>query len=241
MDENEVLQYFKKETADHRMKIENDNEIFRHINFSRGGSSIYHFTLTTWPGHLCIGGDCGTYVFSRIYDMFNFFRMHWRNSQRSDGELVINPGYWAEKLQGGGGDHKALYTEWSPEDFEQRVQDIYDDWLENYDVKAYADAEYLEEARKIVAEEIATLKRNSNSEWEAASAIDGFSSEHISIYPYDFWETSSCRRLQSGFIWCLYAIVWGIRQYDMLKLAESSINKALPILDCAKVQDVCHG
>jgi hypothetical protein len=34
------------------------------------------FDVVTWPGHLSISGDMGCFVFTRVDDMFTFFRGH---------------------------------------------------------------------------------------------------------------------------------------------------------------------
>jgi hypothetical protein len=92
-------QQFLSNVKNHTMKIIKDDDLHRHISFSNNGSNIYRFDLITWPGSLCIDGDCGTYVFRRITDMFEFFRVddHDFNKNR-DGGLSINTGYWGEKL-----------------------------------------------------------------------------------------------------------------------------------------------
>ncbi|HEJ9146340.1 TPA: hypothetical protein SML79_000304 [Serratia marcescens] len=219
---DEVLARFKRDVSSHTMSIENDNGVFRHLHFARGRSSCYHFTLTTWPGHLCISGDMGTYVFSRLHDMFNFFRMDKHDFMRNGGELSINPGYWSEKLQHGGhGYRRDVYTEWSPEAFEARAQEYLDDWLECA-ADDFDDEEAFEEAKEEAIEAIAELKLASGYEYEAVTAVHDFSCEHIELT--DFFETS-CREASNGYIWCLYAIAWGIQQYDISKLAGSAMDK----------------
>ena len=81
---------FEAETQNHSMEIiADDGGVNRCIRFSNNGSMVHSFTLTTWPGHLCISGDMGTVVFKRTDDMFEFF---------GNGE-DISPGYWGEKIQ----------------------------------------------------------------------------------------------------------------------------------------------
>ncbi|MBO1811012.1 hypothetical protein J4G53_22435 [Serratia ureilytica] len=222
MKEKNVLERFKCDTRNHSMSVDNDNGVFRHLHFSRGGSSCYHFTLTSWPGHLCISGDMGTYVFSRLYDMFDFFCMDKYDFIRNEGELSINPGYWSEKLQHGGrGYCREVYTEWSPEAFEARAQEYLDDWLE-YAADDFDDEEAFEEAKEEAVEAIEELKLASGYEYEAVTAVHDFSCKHIDLT--DFFE-ASCREASNGYIWCLYAIVRGIQQYDISKLAGSAIDK----------------
>lgn len=223
MDRKEILAHFKEDTKNHRLVVENDNGVFRHLHFARGRSSIYHFTLTTWPGHLCISGDCGTYVFSRLHDMLDFFRMDKHDFMRSEGELSINPGYWAEKLQHGGGYRRELYTEWSSSAFEEQVQEMHDNWLESFDPEDYDSEEEAEAAKADVLSDIKDLKNASSDEWEAVAAVREFYSDHIDLQ--DFWESGECREMTHGFIWCLYAIAWGIQQYDIRRLAEKAMDK----------------
>ena len=79
---------FKKSVADHKMTVENDNGIHRSLYFGKPKSGSCHFRINTWPGHLCISGDMGTFVFSRLPDMFEFFRGDRANLH-----------YWAEKVE----------------------------------------------------------------------------------------------------------------------------------------------
>ena len=82
----EAKNYFNN--RDYKMEVIHDSGIHRHLKFTDNGKWDGHFFITTWPDHLCISGDMGTFVFSRIHDMVNFF----------SGEY-INPEYWEEKVQ----------------------------------------------------------------------------------------------------------------------------------------------
>lgn len=84
---------FLNDVKDHKIEVINNNGVFRHLRFSKG-SFDQQFDIVTWPWRLCFTGDMGTYVFSRVDDMFNFFR---RKPETSNG-LYINLGYWAEKV-----------------------------------------------------------------------------------------------------------------------------------------------
>lgn len=91
--EEEILAKFLKNTENHTLKIEMDSGVHRSLLFSKLGSSVYHYRITTWPGHLCISGDMGTFVFCRLHDMFDFFEQGT--------PLKINPSYWGGKLVAG--------------------------------------------------------------------------------------------------------------------------------------------
>lgn len=79
----------KRTIRAHEMTVLHDDGLYRHIRFCSPDCNFYWFDLITWPGHLTVNGDCGTFTFSRVEDMFGFFRGH-----------RINPQYWAEKICG---------------------------------------------------------------------------------------------------------------------------------------------
>lgn len=201
---------FKSVTKNHTMKVNADNGINRSILFSTDGDSCGHYTLTTWYNHLCISGDYGTFVFQRTDDMFKFFR----------GD-TINPSYWGEKLQSisrwGG------YEEYCPKMFEENVLDYVEDQLEDLD----------EETKKDVLEEIQydILSMAHDGGVRAYDAVHDFDNEHVSFE--DFWECKS-DKFSYQYIWCLYAIIEGIKRYDEFKesipkLPECRINSDMMI------------
>ena len=224
MTREEMLPRFRRDIRNHVMHIFRDDKAYRHILFKAPGTTCYHFELLTWPGYLTICGDCGTYTFRRVSDMFAFFRMDEHDFHYSNGELSINVGYWAEKLQHGNGYRHELFTEWDEDAFNKLVDEYYQSWLEGFDETQHEEPD---EVKSTVNMEIADLKKAGDDEFEAVIAVREFCSQYIEIY--DFWEGDSCRRPTSGFLWCLYAIVWGIQAYDREKLLTPAINKFLAI------------
>lgn len=91
---------FRRDTADHEMTVLHGDGLYRHLRFRDPTSSFSWFDLITWPHNLAINGGMGSYAFSRMEDMFEFFR---------GGD--INPGYWAEKLRAAGQDGVKSYSE----------------------------------------------------------------------------------------------------------------------------------
>lgn len=122
---------FLKDVATHEMHILHEDGVYRHIRFKRPGTGCMHFDLITYPGYLVYSGDIGCYVFSRLDDMFEFFRSE-RKYKTGDG-LKINLGYWSEKLQAtdsngsSPGDGAIEYSECL---FRQRVKEAFDDAAE---------------------------------------------------------------------------------------------------------------
>jgi hypothetical protein len=66
-------EHFLNDIKKHSMSIRKDEGMYRHLTFTNNDSSFYQFDLITWPGHLTISGDMGTYTFACIPDMFDFF------------------------------------------------------------------------------------------------------------------------------------------------------------------------
>jgi hypothetical protein len=90
---------FLDDVENHKIRIIRDDGNDRHIRFRKPNTVCYGFDLITWFGHLCISGDCGTFVFRRIEDMFTFFRMSENyHKLYPDRKLHINPQYWHEKV-----------------------------------------------------------------------------------------------------------------------------------------------
>ena len=61
-----VHKSFLADTQDHKLSILKDDGVYRHIKVSKPNEGSYHYYITTWPWHLCISGDMGTWVFSRV-------------------------------------------------------------------------------------------------------------------------------------------------------------------------------
>ena len=187
------FEQFMKDIAGHSMEVLLDNGIYRHLDFSNNGSFNQRFQITTWPGYLCISGDMGCYVFSRVEDMFTFFR----------GEPGrINPPYWSEKLQS---DSKyRTCMEYSPERFRETVQDYFNSWIEEEEPTDP------EKARlwKQIEDDVLTA----DNEYEAFNRASEFHWQN-ELFFYDFFE-HNLKDYTGQFIWCLYAIVDAIHQYD---------------------------
>jgi hypothetical protein len=190
---------FLEDVKDHSIKIRKEDGVYRHLEFSRAESSTYRFDIHTWPGFLCICGDMGTFVFSRLTDMFEFFR------QGKD----INPRYWAEKLQavnshcGGAG---------SCQEFDEtRFKEVINEYLD--EIWEYDTPEIKKEVRYDVELNILSLADAGETiVLAAANMYDGeYCHQFTDLLDY------SLRKYTFHFIWILRAIVWGIQKYDEAK------------------------
>lgn len=117
----QLLQTFNDDIAgQHEMTVLHEQGLHRHLRFRSPKSYQWAFDLITWPGHLSITGDIGTYVFARTVDMTTFFNGY------------INTGYWAEKIQHGSGGGRASvkshdedkFLSWVKKDFEECSKDL---------------------------------------------------------------------------------------------------------------------
>jgi hypothetical protein len=177
---------FLKDVAQHAMKVIRDDGLYRHIVFAKPGSYCMHFEVVTWPGYLCYVGDMGSFTFARIEDMFAFFRGNG-----------INPDYWSEKLQATDRDgHK----EWSADKFRSVIQYYLDERGEPAS----------ERVRTAVKEQV--LSRLDDGEHEAYRAAHYFHEDGFTFD--DLWD-HNFKEFTYRFIWCCYALVWGIQQYDL--------------------------
>jgi hypothetical protein len=190
----EIAARFTRDTTNHRMTVLHDDGLYRHLHFMAPRTSEYWFDLVTWPGSLAMRGDFGDdYVFTRLTDMFEFFR---------DGHRWgINPHYWAEKLGGG----RRSVKEYSEDLFKQLVkEDVagairYDDAPRGIGRRVY--------------EELLT-NDDLYTEDAARAALNEF---HFKGFTFDdTWEWDF-HDYTTSFLWACHAIVWGIARYDRVR------------------------
>jgi len=200
---------FLSDVSNHVMKVINDDGVNRHLRFSSGGYA-YRFDLITWDGQLLITGDCGSYLFQRCEDMFTFFRMDRSDFNNLKGcKLQINAGYWGEKL-------KAIATTGGYRKFsEDKAREVILDHVKNcFDGKV----------KRALLREIESSVLSHISDGRPTDIYDSLNEfEGECGFKFrDAWEWfGSCEDYTFGYIWCLYAIAWGIMQYDNSKAVQS--------------------
>lgn len=216
---------FLRDVAKHEMTVLMDNGIYRHLRFQRPNSWNMGFNIVTYPGYLVYSGDMGCFVFSRLPDMFEFFRTDRRNDDR----LGINRSYWAEKLQATERGERGGFEEYSEDSLRQTIEEKVAEWIEHFEAPFEADEEEESAAKKEFAEAIReavesdVLAYLDEGEHEARRAVNDFSFEFNSRERFgakskkyefhDSWEWS-CRDYTYRFTWCCYALAWAIKMYD---------------------------
>lgn len=203
---------FLSNVETHSMQVIRDDGVYRHIRFKRPGTRCMFFDLITWPGALCYTGDMGTYVFSRIEDMFEFFRED--PSRAKPGELRINLGYWSEKLIAvDGGRRNGSATEFSEEKFTQVISDYVSEWIEVREVSEESAAAL----RDAVQEEIIDMLHSQDESYNYRLGSEfRHDVEGDEFYFQDLWDYSFTE-YTTHFKWCCYALAWGIQKYDESK------------------------
>lgn len=225
VEEARALRMLQASTKDHRMKIIRDEGLYRHVRFQEPGTSIWHWDLVTWPGHLVITGDLQDFHFARISDMFEFFR----------GPVGrINPSYWAEKLCG----HRQQYQSYSPEVFKRQVYEYFRDWCEWHEGPHRPLWRAIREMLTYDEIEDETLARQSLQNFRFDHLVDRVRAAQEEFVPQrdqdfkpqlipkvrrrrssdtfeftDSWEWD-LYEYDYHFLMSLHAIVWGINRYD---------------------------
>ena len=222
MKTNPTEETFLKDVAGHEMQVLMDNGVYRHLRFKKPKTGIAWFDIVTWPGYLAYTGDMGSFVFSRLNDMFEFFR-----TDRREDRLGINRSYWGEKLQAvERSGHKGAYREYSEDRLKQHVEDEIKTWIEEFEGPVgEADEEECSEAkakfekalREAVEEDI-YYHIEGESEETGQRILRDFCFEHEGRkYEFsDTWEWD-CQDYTYRFTWCCYALAWSIKKYDEFK------------------------
>ena len=194
---------FLRDAGQHTMEARLDDGNHRNLRFSRDGSSVYHFNITTWPGYLSISGDMGCFVFARTTDMFEFFR----------GDK-INPGYWSEKLQATS--HRSGHEAFSFDLLKEAVASDFANW-------DFANDEQKAEAwKEIEGDNYSGLFHDAegNDLQGAVGEVMDYVCPITKQKFEDFWE-HTLTDYTFHFMWCCNAIQWAIQQYDASKATPS--------------------
>lgn len=195
MNENVCTQErFEGDVKNHTMKVLFDDGVNRHLSFRFEDSSFLWFDVITWRGRLYIGGDCQTFVFARLPDMFEFFR-----TDRGR----INPGYWQEKIADG--PDRAETFDFAT--FKGQVKNFFNAYAKHCE----RTEEEVEEMREDLCNELAQLEQDAPG---AITFLRDYSNEDFNFNDLD---CTFGRAWTFQYIWVCRAIVWAIKQYDAYK------------------------
>lgn len=222
---HDVQTCFLSDVAGHRMTIHQDDGVYRHLQFSKPGTNCYRFDINTWPGYLCVTGDVGTWTFSRLRDMFEFF-----GGAFEDG---INTVYWSEKFEAGSGCNRELICQqYDHDSFCKDLIKWQNDYLQVDNAEPEEDTDWnddsgedSDEAR--IRETVRELTRadfcNEHEAWQAVYNADW--PDSVSVW--DICDGITFKTYTSHFRWILFAIVWGISRYYNTKLTDKAMSTFL--------------
>ncbi|ELI9035719.1 hypothetical protein ACOJ84_000011 [Morganella morganii] len=222
---------FQNDTKLHEMTCIKSDGLHRHYHFSNPQNSCYWFDIVTVPGYLFMTGDMGTWAFSRIRDMIQFFNHD-----------SIDYGYWAEKLQMGSNrsEASAAYKEVdlssTLEFYRRSLEEWLADTIEGEDDKGTLSA--IKRSYREFAERIGRLK----------SLISDYSSGRISEHvfyravaeadmeddswsghpsPWDWENLSPHFKPTYHYAWACEAIQYACQRIANKELAEAAVDKLI--------------
>lgn len=206
---------FLKDVAEHEMQVMMDNGVYRHIRFKRPGTGCYHFDLITYPGYLVYSGDMGCYVFSRLEDMFEFFRTDREYRHMRNGEtLAINLGYWGEKLRAV---DSCMKKGSATELDEDRVRDVINEYRLRW-VRDYRDKLDKDDRRDLWESVDDSVLSAGNADEMLRAAYDFSERAGGRTFQFDDLWDHNFERFTYHFVWCCYALAWGVQKYDDAKV-----------------------
>lgn len=182
---------FRENIKDHVLIVPSMNGVIRHLQCNGSSASGHNFTIMTWPDHLAISGDMGTYVFSRTFDMFELFR----------GDKV-NPSYWMRKLEAV--DRHCGLGQFSQRLYQRALKEDFNRW------------EFADEATKKKSWDaiVNTIFMPANVE-EALSLTSEWKCPYTGQSFDSFWE-HTLEEATFHFLWCCFAINWAVNKFDEL-------------------------
>lgn len=197
-----TLEQFLKDIASHQLTVNLDQGVFRDLTIARPNTVSMHYNITTRPGYLVITGDMGSFVFTRLNDMFKFFR--------SDDGYEINLGYWEEKLEAVNRGNGA--QAFSVDTVSQILKDHLNDHLEGLDCgHSTSDEAKAEEAKEAIQNLIGLAE---SDEHDFYSKLREWDPKYDGGVDMECWWEWDFKDYTYHYIWCCYAIVHAIKLYD---------------------------
>jgi hypothetical protein len=197
---------FKRDIASHVATIKRNDGLYRHIEFRKPKHGWHHwFEIVTWPNGLIIRGDMETWVFSRVEDMFTFFR----------GDRV-SPSYWQEKLQCARDDAK----DFSIDSLKQQAACYLDNWGD--DLPPSKRTEIIAELESEIFS-----RYGDHDEHEALSELFDCKyqlnpDDRRRVVRFDPCDGPWGKRWSYHYVWCCWAIVWAIAEWEKLTAKETA-------------------
>lgn len=187
---------FLKTVQNHTMTIINDDGVNRHLRFKEDGTNNRWFDIVTWKGHLCITGDMGCAVYTRLNDMFEFFD--------TGEDIGINVNYWTEK-------EVATSVFGKNYEFDSSVlPELLKEWRERWIEENDPTEEQIEDV------EYELKDTDFGSMCEVSEFLHNPPEVLEHIIDQDWWE-NKFETVTGHHIWRLFAITYAVREYKKYK------------------------
>jgi hypothetical protein len=195
---------FQRDVEGHTVTVLKDDGLYRHLRCAKGGSYCMSFEVITWPGYLCYSGDMGCFVFSRLRDMFEFFR--GRTDAMVDRSYLAEKAIASDKYDGIRKFSEELFAAAVRSDFETFTED----WADDQKAELWQDIE--DEVLSAAGDGIsAAIAAAMEFEHERQAVFSDFYEHHLEDFTGRFW-------------WACYAIPWAIAHYDAAQRSESPVS-----------------
>jgi hypothetical protein len=195
-----VAKRFAGECGNHQMTVLHDDGLYRHLRFTAREGYSYWFDLITWPGSLTFNGDMGTWVFSRVEDMFDFF-----------GGSYVNYDYWGEKVRAG--QTKAYCEELFKQLVTEHAQELIDSGDQPAALMAAINEDIFEEDYSYETGARQLLDEFRFMPPAAEGIVSGLEFQFADTWEWGF------RTYTVHYLYACHAIQWGIGQYRSAKSA----------------------
>lgn len=193
-----IAKRFLGECGNHQMTVLHDDGLYRHLRFTAREGYSYWFDLITWPGSLTFNGDMGTWTFSRLEDMFEFF-----------GGSYVNYDYWAEKVRAG--KTKAYDEKLFKQFVTEHVQELIDSGDQPASLMAAVNEEIFEEDYGWEDAARQLLNEFSFTPEPAKGMVAGLEFQFTDTWEWEF------RTYTVHYLYACHAIQWAIGQYRAAK------------------------
>jgi hypothetical protein len=181
----------------HKMTVLRDDELYKHIRFAAPNEFENAFEVMSFPYHVLITGDMGCYTFSREKDMFEWFvKGHCAPIKRPE----IEVSRWFAKMVSKDAAISAKHY------YLPAVIESIEEAKSNYT-----------EGRGDCSLEVEQF--NELLEWKEYGAeklldeMQEFYLDSISVSPFQDLERDCYEVYSTHFVWCCYALNYGIGTY----------------------------
>jgi len=218
---------FAQRFGNFQLEIRHDDGLYRHLVFRDPKTTMERFEIITWPRHLYVGGDWEGFTFSRLEDMFEFFRYPDPFlTGKMGAPNRINPHYWSEKIVDGYERAKEYCRDFVAKQIWQEVREDYRSGMAPKGLAKQVQCELFEDWDDCLCTwdlAMAAIRDFSHDKWRF--------SEDAWEWPHTTWA--------NHYLLACHAIVAIIAAYDAAKAVPSEISQALCADDIHEADGSC--